>query len=72
MSAEPTFGELATSLLEVLIATSRGSNINDHGDWPLLQDCFALARSESAPSGLTEDEVRAEVVKEIHHYSTLK
>lgn len=34
--------------------------------WPLIHDCFAIARGECAPSGLTDDEVEAQALREVN------
>ncbi len=70
---EPSLSALSVRLVEVLLATMRdGGSLQEHGDWPLLEDCWALAAGRAAPHGRTEEQARIEVEEEIKHYSFLK
>lgn len=66
--------DLAVQLMDAIIARTtcanraydRTDSAMDHGLWPLVHDCFAIARGERAPSGLTDDEVEAQALREVN------
>lgn len=66
---------IGTQLMEGSVQRALRSSRRFHADrgsvmddplWPLIHDCFAIARGECAPSGLTDDEVEAQALREVN------